>query len=211
MIKQTRAPYSKKTLNKLCSALLRLCEENGGIVIPDEHSVWYKEAGVTKKTFNNTVRTFDNFLLFTKQCLLEDLGKYMAVLDEESSVNDGLKLLMRFCTVKSSNERRRNQELEHRNEMMLAVYYYGNDTWMEMMESLMLAVRIDYPFLEDDVLYESFGNWVRICRGYFLEWADEGMKEETAVGYRRLMMHYYRQIFGGAREVMFVRQEMAKD
>lgn len=208
MIKDTRSPYCKMTLRKLRSALLRLYEENRGFVIPDEHSVWYKTAGITKKTFNNTIRTYDNFLYFTKQYLLDDLEKYMLVLEDNASVGDGLKVIMRFCFVTSLNEGRREEQIERRDDMIMAAWFYNTEAWAEIMKPLVKAIKLDYPFLEEAVLYESYWNWVAICQRYFREWADRGMDQSLAIIYRKFMMHYYRQIFASARDIMFIRKEL---
>ena len=78
------------------------------------------------------------------------------------------------------------------------------------MEPLIPIAKTEYPFLEDAVLDEVFRKWAAICRLYFREWADYEMCEELASDYRKLMMLFYRQIFGSARGLMFIRNELSE-
>ena len=110
--------------------------------------------------------------------------------------------------VKSPNESRRKEEQIHQKQMKLAAYKYSDRDWMDILQPLVPAIEIDYPYLEKEIRDELLELWAGVCKKYFAKWADNGMGEELAGVYRKMMMWHYQNIFNNGRDLMFLRNEL---
>lgn len=184
-----KANHSKQTISALREGLFILMDEYGPRIVPDQHSEWYKVSGISKKTFNHTIHTYDNFLTFSFEYFLQDLTEYLSHCETISSVKDGLILLMKYGTLKSANADKQRKYAERKAQIRLAAYKYSDDDWVKILVPLRSAVTAEHQFLEDNVRYELFTIWAGIVRHYFAKWASQGMTvprspiwEATATG-----------------------------
>ena len=178
MIEKIKVTPRKSTINKLADALLEMDEENGAPFIPENHPEWYKKTGITKKTFCQSICSYQDYIPLFKESLLKDLEDFLKWLKDIKTLEEGVKWLMTYSVAvpkdavgsKSRNKQSRN--------MKMAAYHCDTDYWVEILS--LFRPQIEKSFLlkmDKAVMAELLELWAGDVRMYFKMWANHGMSE----------------------------------
>ena len=204
----TREPFSKKTVIKLIIGYFQLVkqEENYNLV-PDIHSKWYKTSEVSKKTFNNTIRTFDKFRQIVKAYLLEDLKQFLLRQVESHTAEEYIGHVMRFMMVSSSDEGKRNKQEIYQQEMLFAVYALNGEDWLEIMEPAwdLFNNELEYKIKKEAIEYLLL-RWAMTVKITLRKWVEEGLDEGLISYYRKTIVYFLKKIPGEEREIQTIRE-----
>ena len=197
MRKDTRIAAGRIAISRLLTAFFQMAEDCGDYnTIPDDHFKWYKTAGITKKTFVNAVKTYDNFRFLVKKFLLSDQERFMLSRPKPDNVYSYMRGLMQFAeTNASDNERKRTWQEECRKELKFAILKFPEEDWMDILEPIRKVIISELPVsMDEGMRQETYEKWVLRVREELKRWLLTGMKPDEKTFYAKRIEYQLKRI-----------------